>query len=418
MRLFFLLLIAGLIGYYVGVTKISVETKSSQPNIEVSSKEPPHAGGQVDFAPLWAVMQKLTSTYYDKSAIDPQKFLDGAIKGMVDSLDDPYTMYLPAAKNNDFKQGLAGKFEGIGAELGMKDKQIIVMAPLDGSPAQKAGIRSGDAILKVNSDYTNGWSLAQTVDKIRGPKGTEVMLTVLHKSDSQPKEIKIVRDTITVKSVTSWTKKVGDIEEINKKASGLSSSLETEVVYIRLSQFGDGTHAEWQDIAKKINAQLKADKNIRGVVFDLRNNPGGYLNDAVLIASEFIPDGVVVSQEDRNGDKTDYRVTGKGMLYDVPLVVLINKGSASASEIVAGALQDHKRAILVGETSFGKGTIQDAEDLGGGAGLHVTIAKWLTPSGNWIHKKGLTPDVKAEVDLKDQAHDLQLEAAIEELLKN
>ncbi len=417
MRVFFLILISLLIGYYVGVTKISIESKNFQPIIEITSKEPPAQTGKVDFSLMWTVMQKLSSTYYDKTVIDPQKFLDGAIEGMVNSLNDPYTMYLPAVKNNDFKQGLAGKFEGIGAELSMKDKQVIVMAPLDGSPAQKAGIRSGDAIIKVNSDYTNGWSLAQTVDKIRGPKGTEVTLAVLHKSDSQPKEIKIVRDTITVKSVTSWTKSIKDIEEVNKKAGALSGSLNTRVVYVRLSQFGDGTHTEWENMAKKISAQLKADKDIRGVVFDLRNNPGGYLNDAVLIASEFIPDGVVVSQEDRNADKTDYKVTGRGLLFDVPLVVLINKGSASASEIVAGALQDHKRATLVGETSFGKGTIQEAEDLGGGAGLHVTIAKWLTPNGSWIHKKGLTPDVKVELDSKDQTHDLQLEAAIEELIK-
>ena len=243
------------------------------------------------------------------------------------------------------------------------------------------------------------------------------MLTVLHKSDSQPKEIKIVRDTITVKSVTSWTKSLKDIEEINKKANGLSGSLDERVVYVRLSQFGDGTHTEWQNIAKQISDQLKTNNNIRGVVLDIRNNPGGYLNDAVLIASEFIPSGTVVSQEDRNGDKIDYKVSGRGLLFDVPLVVLINKGSASASEIVAGALQDHKRAILVGETSFGKGTIQEAEDLGGGAGLHVTIAKWLTPSGNWVHKKGLTPDIKSELDSKNQTHDSQLEAAIEELMK-
>lgn len=152
-------------------------------------------------------------------------------------------------------------------------------------------------------------------------------------------------------------------------------------------------------------------------MFDLRNNPGGYLSDAVYISSEFIKDGTAVMQEDKNGERESYPVSGKGLLTDVPIVVLINKGSASASEIVSGALRDHKRAKLIGETSFGKGTIQQAEDLGGGAGLHVTIAKWLTPEGIWVHQKGLEPDIKVDLDKEDQAHDVQLEKAIEELVK-
>ncbi len=370
----------------------------------------------VSFAQLWSVMQKISATYYDKSAIDGAKFLNGAIEGMVASLDDPYTVYLPAAQNDDFKQGLAGKFEGIGAELGMKEKQIIVVAPLDGSPAKRAGLRPGDAILKVNSDYTNGWTLSQAVEKIRGEKGTEVTITILHKSDSKPLDIKLIRDTITVESVTSWTKSIKDIEEINNSTKELIAARDIKIVYIRLSQFGDNTNKEWQVIASKIDRKLNTDKSIKGIVLDLRNNPGGYLNDAAYIASEFIQSGIVVNQEDRNGQRTAYRATGKGLLYEAPLVVLINKGSASASEIVAGAMQDNKRAKLVGETSFGKGTIQQADDLGGGAGLHVTIAKWLTPNGNWVHKTGLTPDVIVDVDNKDLSHDQQLEKAIEELV--
>lgn len=418
MRVFILMLISGLVGYYVGITKIQVDWRNYQPKIEVIGKEkPPSSEAKVDFAPLWAVMQKLESTYYDKKTINPQKFLDGAISGAVGSLDDPYTVYLPPARNTDFKQGLAGKFEGIGAELGMRGKQIIIVAPIDGSPAQKAGLRPGDAILKVDSDFTNGWAISQAVDKIRGPKGTDVILTILHKSESEPKEIKITRDTITVKSVVSWIKKVKDIDEINKKTEGLRNAQDNKIVYVRLSQFGDNTNSEWQIIAAQVDRTIKSDKEIAGVVLDLRNNPGGYLTDAVYIISEFVGDGVAVMQEDRNGDRTAYRVNGKGLLYNVPLTVLINKGSASASEIVAGAMQDHKRATLVGEISFGKGTIQQAEDLGGGAGLHVTIAKWLTPNGNWVHQKGLAPDVKVDLDSKDQSHDTQLEKAVEELVK-
>lgn len=415
--MFFLIIISGLIGYYAGVTKITIDWRNFQPTVEVINKEPPPSVSKVDFAPLWKVMQKLETNYYDRKLVDGQKLLEGAITGLVGSLDDPYTVYLPPVKNSDFKQGLAGKFEGIGAELGMKGKQIIVVAPLDGSPAIKAGLRPGDIILKVNSDIISGWSIGQVVDKIRGPKGTDVTLTVLQKSDTQPKSITIIRDTITVKSVISWTKKVKDIDEINKKKGVLASGLNEKVAYIRLSQFGDSTNAEWQRVAAQIDREIKINKDIRGVILDVRNNPGGYLTDAVYIASEFIKDGAAVLQEDRSGDRTAFKVSGKGLLYDVPLVVLINKGSASASEIVAGAMQDHKRAVLVGETSFGKGTIQQAEDLGAGAGLHITIAKWLTPDGNWVHLKGLTPDVKVDVDTKDPSHDAQLEKAVEELVK-
>ncbi len=416
-RYFLLIIIAGFVGYFIGVNKIDFAWKNYQPHLEVSGKEPPSSRMQGDFGMFWTVLDKLESSYYDKTAINPQKIINGAISGMVSSLDDPYTVYLPPKQNDDFKQGMAGKFEGIGAELGMKGKDVIVVAPLDGSPAQKAGVKAGDMIVKVDGEYIAGLSLAQVVDKIRGPKGTEVALAILHKSDEKVSDVKIVRDTITVKSITTWTKKVKDVEEINAKAPELADSVNDKVVYIRLSQFGDSTNDEWLNLSNNIDRELKSDKNIKGIVFDLRNNPGGYLTDAVYIASEFIKSGTAVMQEDKNKIQTKYPVTGKGLLTEVPVIVLINKGSASASEIVSGALRDNKRAKLVGETSFGKGTIQQAEDLGGGAGLHVTIAKWLTPEGIWVHKKGLEPDVTVEVDKKDPSHDVQLEKAIEELLK-
>ncbi|MCL5969976.1 MAG: S41 family peptidase [Patescibacteria group bacterium] len=336
---------------------------------------------------------------------------------MVESLGDPYTMFLPPVQNSSFKESMAGQFQGIGAELDMKNKQIIVVAPLDGSPAEKAGIRAGDAILEVNNQSTSGWTLNQAVEKIRGPKGTPVKLAILQKDSTRPKDVNIVRDVISIKSVYGWVKKVKDVDGI-KLTNNLKKEEERKVIYLRLSQFGDNTNQEWLGLVNNIYLEVGKDKDFKGVVVDLRNNPGGYLTDATFIASEFIKDGTVVIQDKGNGDKNHFSVTRKGLLVDTPVVVLINKGSASASEIVAGAIRDHKKGKLIGETSFGKGTIQQAEDLGDGAGLHVTIAKWLTPKEIWVHNQGLTPDVKVSLDEKDPSHDIQLEKAIEELLKS
>ena len=340
---------------------------------------------------------------------------------MVQSLGDPFTMYLPPVANTDFKQGLAGQFSGIGAELGTKDKNIIVIAPLDGSPAERAGIKTGDIIIKVNSQLTTGWDLSKAVAQIRGPKGTAVVLTVVHKDSTKQIDLKITRDVITVKSV------VTDIANAKCTTSNCSlvvkgnpctDSTCVKYAYIRLSQFGDNTNQEWAALAKGISEKINQDKTIKGVVFDLRNNPGGYLTDAQFIAGEFLPMGtLVVSEDDGAGQTQQLKVSRQGLLLTPKVVVLINGGSASASEIVSGALRDNKRAILVGDKSFGKGTVQEADDLGDGAGLHVTIAKWLTPNGTWVHGKGLTPDVSVALDPKDPARDTQLEKAVFELLK-
>lgn len=413
LHLILIVCISALLGYYVGVSKIAFDWKNYNPHITVTSKAPPPSLSHVDFSHFWTVWQKLEESYYDKKVINPQKLVNGAIAGMVASLDDPYTVYLPPVENTDFKEGMAGqKFEGIGAELGMRNKQIIVVSPLDDMPAMAAGIRSGDAILKVDNKPTDGWTLAQAVEKIRGPKGTTVTLTVLHKDDTETKDIKIERNTIAVKSVTGWIKKIKDVDNITITNNG-----EKEFAYIRVSQFGDKTNQEWLSIVNTLYPQMVGNKNFAGIVLDLRNNPGGYLSDATFIASEFVPDGTVVIQEKGTGEKTDFTVSRKGVFTETPVVILINKGSASASEIVAGALRDRKKAKLVGEVSFGKGTIQQAEDLGGGSGIHITVAKWLTPNETWVHGKGLTPDITIEVDEKNQGHDAQLEKAVAELLK-
>jgi carboxyl-terminal processing protease len=392
----------------------------------VASKEPPAGVINIDFNPFWTVWQSLQANYYDKSKLDQQKMLNGAINGMVAAIGDPFTMYLPPAANSDFKQGLSGQFSGIGAELGIKDKNIIVIAPLDGSPAEKMGIKAGDAILKVDGQSTMGWDLSKAVSTIRGAKGTPVTLTVQHSNNKQT-DITITRDVITVKSVamniqtaTCSAKGCSNISKNN--CSGNSC---TEFAYLRLSQFGDNTNQEWLGLVRGISDKISQDKNIKGIVFDLRNNPGGYLTDATFIASEFLPqDSVVVNCVPACSDAKNQLIAQRqaqqlGLLTDskIKVVVLINKGSASASEIVAGALRDHNRATLVGETSFGKGTVQQAQDLGDGAGLHVTIAKWLTPNGTWVNGKGLTPDVSVALDPKNPAEDTQLEKAVFELLK-
>src|SRR3990167_4234315 len=251
-QLILVILISLLVGYYIGVNKISFDWKNYRPKITVASKEPPAQISNVDFSMFWTVWQKLENNYYDKTKLDPQKMINGAISGMVQSLDDPFTVYLPPVQNDNFKQGLAGQFQGIGAELGIKDQKILVISPLNGSPAQKAGIRAGDFILAVNGGSTASMTLSQAVEKIRGPKGTAVTLTISHKEENKPKDIKIVRDVITVKSVEAWIKKGKDIDSIKLDKKYADSM----VAYISLSQFGDNTNSEWLSSVNDLNLKL------------------------------------------------------------------------------------------------------------------------------------------------------------------
>lgn len=420
-QLILIIAIAFLGGYFFGVNKVNLDWKNYKPVLNIVNKEPPAGVLTVDFQPFWTVWEKLLINYYDKSKLDQQKMLNGAIEGMVQSIGDPFTLYLPPVQNSNFKQGLAGQFSGIGAELGTKDKDIIVISPLDGSPAQKAGIKAGDVIIAVDKKSTAGWSLSQAVEKIRGPKGTDVVITVIHKDTQKQVDIKITRNVITVKSVVMDIRSAkceGSSCNILEKTDTCTGDPCVKYAYIRLSQFGDNTNTEWVSLVKGLSDEINKDKSIKGIVFDLRNNPGGYLTDATFIASEFIKRGEVVVNQDAGVKNQEKMVASRdGLLLTPKLVILINKGSASASEIVAGALRDHNRAVLIGETSFGKGTVQQAEDLGDGAGLHVTIAKWLTPNGTWVNEKGLTPDVSVSLDVKDPSRDTQLEKAVLELLK-
>lgn len=388
-------------GYKLGEYKANL-TKIERPayniiNAPTSLKNNPK---NLDFSLFWEVWDKLEQKFVEKNKLDPQKMFYGAIKGMVASLDDPYTFFLTPEENKQSKDDLEGKFEGIGAQLGLKNHQIVVIAPLKNSPAEKAGVKAGDIILKVDNESTEKWTLTQAVSKIRGPKGTKVKLTLLR----QNKEIEII------------------ITRAEIKVPSIELSYEKNVAILKLSRFGEDTNDEWDKAVEEIRQKWQS-KKIKGLVLDLRDNPGGYLQSAVYITSEFLPWGkIVVSQVFKNGQSEKYTVTRFGRLLDIPLVILINKGSASASEIVAGALKDHKRAKIIGEKSFGKGSIQEALDLKDRAGLHVTVAKWVLPAGEWINQKGIEPQIKIENSLKEgdtlmRENDKQLDKAIEEVLK-
>lgn len=401
-----LVILVGGIGYNLGERKTSLQLS---PDKRVIVNQEPPSSASVDFSLFWDVWQRLFRAYIDRATMDPQKMVWGAISGMVNSLGDPYTTYLPPKENKDFKADLGGSFEGIGAELGLKDGHIIVIAPLKGNPAEKAGIKAGDAILKVDDVDTAGWTVAQTVDKIRGPGGSAVKLSILHDGATKPVDISVTRSTIVVPSVDSWIKNSTQINEI----SGLPKTTTGRVAYIHLSRFGDTTNSDWD----RAVSDILAAGPVKGLIFDLRNNPGGYLEGAVYISSEFIKSGSVVSQVNSDGSKQNYPVVRVGRLLTIPVVVLINKGSASAAEITAGALRDYKRATVVGETSFGKGTVQTPEDLPDGSSVHITTGRWLLPNGDSISKKGITPDIAVSWDGIDATRDAQLARAVELLLK-
>jgi len=370
----------------------------------------------VDFGMFWDVWGRIERYYIDASNIDTQKMIWGAISGAVNSLDDPYTVFLPPKENKEFKEDLGGAFEGIGAQLGLQEGRIIIIAPLKGTPAERAGLKPFDWILKVDGEETTNWTITQAVTKIRGAKGTSVKLTILHEKAEKPEEVTIIRDGILIPSVEYWIKPINTITEISGSTS--SAKLRTEqIAYLKLSRFGDRTNEEWLKAVADISQSWKI-QGMEGLILDLRNNPGGYLDGSVFIASEFLKSGLVVTQTNSDGTKQEYQVDRKGQLFDVPLVVLINKGSASASEIVAGALRDYNRAKIVGETSFGKGSVQTPQELTGGASVHITTGKWLLPKGDWINKKGITPDVLAGMNGGTEAtSDAQLAKAIEVLLQ-
>ncbi|MEK7595759.1 MAG: S41 family peptidase [Patescibacteria group bacterium] len=388
-----LLLVGSFIGgLNVGKKGYDVQLKRTPPVINIINKEPQDQN--VDFKIFWEVWDALNKNYLERP-LDARKLLYGAISGMVNSAGDDYTAFFTPEQNKLATSSLNGVYEGIGAELGFKDKQLIVISPIEGSPAKSAGVKPGDKILEIEGATTLGLSMSDAVSKIRGPSGT-VSTLKFQRADSEPFDLKITRGQIVAKSV-SW-KDLGE-----------------GIGYLRLARFGDSTTKQWTESVGEMLAQMP---NLKGVVLDVRGNPGGYLSAATYIASEFLPIGkTVLFEETAEGLKTEQKADRKGLLLDKPVVILIDKGSASASEIVSGALYDNKRAKLVGLTSFGKGTVQASNDFDDGSSLHVTIAKWLTPNKTWVHKVGLKPDFEVEVTEEDvkAGKDPQEEKAVEVL---
>lgn len=323
----------------------------------------------LDFASLQEVYGKLRSQYDGK--LDPVVLIDGAKKGLVSAAGDPYTVYFTQEEAKQFNDDLDGKFSGIGAELGTKNNNLVIVSTLDDSPARKAGLQTNDIIGKVNDEDTNGWSIDQAVSKIRGDKGTTVKLTIVR--DQHVKEFSIVRDNIINPSVRY---------EITPENLG----------YMRISRFASDTASLSQKAANEF-----ANKGVKGVILDLRGDGGGYLETAQLVGGLWItPDKKITEQ--RIGDKVEEVLYAKGsaLLKDTPTVVLIDGGSASASEIVAGALKDHGVAQLVGTKTYGKGSVQKLLDLPMGGQLKVTVAKWYTPNGKNIDKEGIAPDIEVK----------------------
>lgn len=396
----FLISISFSFGYVYGYNGF-VTRVNKLPNVTISRVNPPDKQ-DLDFSLFWRVWDTLSNKYYDKTKLMPSQMVYGAIRGMVSALGDPYTIYLPPEENKVVQADLNGSFEGVGIQIGFKGTQLAVIAPLPESPAEKAGVKAGDLIVGIKDSKkaiemsTSGMTLPEAVQLIRGDAGTTVTLTLVRDGVNEPVTVDIVRKSINVPSVAV------DYVESPENSSDV-------VAHLRLLKFSGDTPQEWND---KV-AEILKKQNLDGIILDVRNNPGGYLDDAITFASDFLEIGdTVVKEEGSGGINQEYKVQKLGRLRSEKLVILVNAGSASASEILAGALKDNKRARVIGDKTFGKGTVQEAMTLEGDGGLHVTIAKWLTPNGTWVNGTGLVPDVEVKDD-PNTSTDEQLQKALE-----
>ncbi len=341
-----------------------------------------------EFDRLAEVWKLLEEEHIDRDSLDAEALSAGSVRGLLQALDDPYASFLNAEQYDVESQDFKGFFEGIGAHVSMRDGQLVIIAPMQGSPAEKAGIRPGDEILAINGGSTAQISLMEAVSKIRGKKGTSVDLLVLHLNQLEALTITVTRGVIPLNSVRL-------------------TMLEDGVGHLRIFSFGDKTNEELERALKEFRAAEGT-----GLVLDLRNNPGGLLRSVVDVASQFLDDGLVLYEINAQGRRTDWDVNSGGDARDIPIVVLVNQFSASASEVLSGALMDHDRAEVIGVTTFGKGSVNTLRPLSDGSGVYFTIGRWYTPLGTLIEGEGITPDIIVEIP-PDSTEDIQLSRAVE-----
>jgi len=359
---------------------------------EVVNKEviPEHLAKEVDFALFWEVWN-IAKTKHLKQPVNEAQLMYGAMSGILASLKDPYSVFFEPEISKKFLADMAGTFSGIGAEIAIKNNQLVIVSPLSDSPAERAGLRAGDIVVAIDGESAMGITIEGAVNTIRGKEGTVVKLMIVRDGVDEAEEVSVTRGQIIVKSV-----------ELEMK--------EGDIAYISVRQFGNDTISGFRKVVNDMKT-----KNVKGIILDLRGNPGGYLDAAVEMAGEWANGDVVVFEKDYTGSFTEYRATVRGQLRGIPTVVLVNQGSASGSEIVAGALQDYGLAEIVGMQTFGKGSVQDYEQLRDGSAVKITIAEWLTPDKRSIEDEGVTPDF--EVDLTEEDFNADIDPQMDKAME-
>ncbi|MBI2984462.1 MAG: S41 family peptidase [Candidatus Kerfeldbacteria bacterium] len=377
------------LGFGLGVLVTSVSLNTTSVSFDAVINHLQNSRRPADWRTFSSVWQSIHQSYLN-SNLDDRRLLYGATAGLVEALGDPYSVFLNPTEAAAFQQEIEGTFDGVGMEIGLKNDRLTIIAPLPNSPAERAGLRAGDMIVTIDDADTAAIRLFDAVQAIRGPAGSTVRIEVERRQERHTYDL--VRERIKVQSVTSRAEKVGD----------------QRLGYIKISNFSSDTDRLFRQAAQEMLRQ-----SVIGLVLDLRNNPGGLLDQSLTVASAFIPAGVIVKEVTRQGESKDLTTTDSALLAGQPLAVLVNGGTASAAEIVAGALQDTRRATIVGEPTFGKGTVQDLETLPDGSSLKLTIATWQTPQGRSINEAGITPDVRIEItpEQASQGLDPQLEKA-------